>query len=105
MSLRGRGKRKVRMGIVTAAKMTKTVTVTLSRLVPHPLYGKILRRKKKILVHDEEGTCQVGDRVQIMEMRPLSRRKRWRVLEVLSHDKRLRSLEGQEPAAELEGTG
>ena len=79
-----RAKRKVRIGVVTSAKMMKTVTVTLTRLIRHPLYGKVLKRKKKILVHDEKKQCKVGDRVRIMETRPLSSRKRWRLVEVLS---------------------
>lgn len=79
-----RAKRKVRTGLVTSAKMMKTVTVTLTRLIRHPLYGKVLKRKKKILVHDEKKQCKVGDRVRVMETRPLSSRKRWRVIEILS---------------------
>lgn len=88
-----RAKRKVRIGIVTSAKMMKTVTVTLTRLIRHPLYGKVLKRKKKLLVHDEKKQAKVGDRVRIMETRPLSSRKRWRLVEVLtgSHEKNMKS--------------
>jgi small subunit ribosomal protein S17 len=78
-----RGIRKSQVGVVTSAAMKKTVTVAVDRLVQHPLYKKTLRRTSRFLAHDENGSCQVGDRVRIIETRPLSARKRWRVTEVL----------------------
>ena len=78
-----RGKRKERVGIVVSDKMDKTVVVAVERLVPHPLYGKRIRRTKKFMAHDENNECRVGDKVRIMETRPLSRHKRWRVVEIL----------------------
>ena len=79
-----RGIRKSQVGVVTSAAMKKTVTVAVDRLVKHPLYKKTLRKTSRFLAHDENGSCQVGDRVRIIETRPLSARKRWRVAEVLA---------------------
>jgi small subunit ribosomal protein S17 len=79
-----RGVRKSRVGVVTSSAMQKTVTVAVDRLVKHPLYKKTLRRTSRFLAHDENNSCQVGDRVRIVETRPLSARKRWRVAEVLA---------------------
>jgi small subunit ribosomal protein S17 len=79
-----RGIRKSQVGIVTSAAMQKTVTVAVDRLVQHPLYKKTLRKTSKFLAHDEEGSCKVGDRVRIVETRPLSARKRWRVAEIVA---------------------
>jgi small subunit ribosomal protein S17 len=76
-------RRKVLVGQVTSDKMDKTVIVVVERTVRHPLYGKVLRRIKKYKAHDEENACQIGDRVRIIESRPVSREKRWRVAEVL----------------------
>jgi len=78
-----RGVRKTREGVVVSDKMDKTVVVEVKRLVSHPLYHKIIRRRKKFKAHDPDNTCQVGDKVLIEETRPLSRDKRWRVKEVL----------------------
>jgi small subunit ribosomal protein S17 len=78
-----RGLRKVRTGRVTSAKMDKTVIVTVDRLVRHPLYGKTIKRRTKLYAHDAENVCQEGDIVRVMETRPLSRSKRWRVVEVV----------------------
>lgn len=78
-----RGVRKSREGVVVSDKMDKTVVVEVKRLVSHPLYHKIIRRRKKFKAHDPENTCQLGDKVLIEETRPLSRDKRWRVKEVL----------------------
>lgn len=75
--------RKRLTGRVVSDKMDKTVVVRVERLVRHPRYGKVLRRVKKYKAHDEENACQVGDTVRIVESRPLSREKRWRVEEVL----------------------
>ncbi len=80
---KGRGIRKSQVGVVTSAAMQKTVTVAVDRLVQHPLYKKTLRRTSKFLAHDEQGACKVGDRVRIVETRPLSARKRWRIEEIL----------------------
>ena len=74
---------KRREGTVVAAKMTKTVVVQVDRLVEHPLYGKRIRQRKRYMAHDERGECHQGDRVLIIETRPLSRNKRWRVSKVL----------------------
>ena len=74
--------RKVRVGIVVSNKMDKTVVVKVSRLAEHPLYGKRIRRAKKYVAHDAENTCRVGDEVRIRETRPLSKTKRWELVEV-----------------------
>lgn len=71
--------RKIRVGTVVSDKMDKTVTVLIERLVEHPLYHRVVRRRKKILAHDENNDCRIGDKVQIIEIRPLSKRKRWKV--------------------------
>ena len=78
-----KGRRKVRVGVVVSDKMDKTVVVAVTRSFRHPLYGKTIRRTKKYMAHDEENACRVGDRVEIVETRPLSRRKRWRVRAIL----------------------
>ncbi len=73
----GRGNRKI--GVVVSTKPQKTAVVEVSRRVPHPLYRRYITRKKKFMAHDEEGAARKGDRVRIVECRPLSRRKRWRL--------------------------
>ncbi len=78
-----RGKRKTFVGEVVSDKMDKTVVVAVTRLVRHPLYKKTLRRIKKFYAHDEENACKVGDIVEIMETRPLSKTKRWRVVRII----------------------
>jgi small subunit ribosomal protein S17 len=78
-----RNSRKVRLGTVVSDKMDKTVVVAVDRQVPHPLYGKRVVRTQKFHAHDEENTARQGDLVRIMETRPLSRTKRWRLLEVV----------------------
>ncbi|MGB9886557.1 MAG: 30S ribosomal protein S17 [Moorellales bacterium] len=78
-----RGKRKVRVGTVVSDKMQKTVVVAVETTVRHPLYGKTMRRTRRFKAHDEENRCRVGDVVRIMETRPLSKDKRWRVVEIL----------------------
>ncbi len=80
---RKRGLRKTRTGVVVSNKMDKTVVVLVERSVKHPLYKKYIKRSKKFHAHDEENQCQVGDRVKIMETRPLSKTKRWRVVEII----------------------
>lgn len=79
--------RKSRIGVVTSNAMDKTITVSVVRQVKHPLYGKFVKKSKKFLAHDEENTCNVGDTVKIMETRPLSKRKKWRLVEVLERAK------------------
>ncbi len=78
-----RGLRKNQVGIVTSTAMQKTVKVAVDRLVKHRMYKKTLRRTSTFLAHDEKGECRIGDRVRIVETRPLSARKRWRVAEIL----------------------
>ncbi|MFC9789660.1 30S ribosomal protein S17 [Rhodococcus sp. NPDC127528] len=82
-----RGTRKVRIGYVVSDKMEKTIVVELEDRVKHPLYGKIIRRTTKVKAHDENGLAGIGDRVQLMETRPLSATKRWRLVEVLEKAK------------------
>jgi small subunit ribosomal protein S17 len=71
------------MGRVVSDKMDKTVVVELERRFPHPFYGRIIRRTRRIKVHDEQNACHVGDVVRVAETRPLSREKRWRLLEIV----------------------
>ncbi len=82
-----RGYRKVREGYVVSDKMDKTVVVEVEDRVKHPKYGKVIRRTKKYKAHDGENACGVGDRVLLMETRPLSATKRWRVAEILEKAK------------------
>ena len=82
-----RGYRKTRTGIVTSDKMDKTVTVAIKTKVRHPLYGKMVNRTAKFKAHDEENACGVGDTVKIMETRPISKDKRWRVVEIIEKAK------------------
>ncbi|MBV9492379.1 MAG: 30S ribosomal protein S17 [Verrucomicrobia bacterium] len=77
--------RKTRVGEVVSNKMDKTIVVAVVRRVPHPKFGKIIKRTKKLYAHDEENRCAVGDVVRVQETRPLSRLKRWRLVEVLRH--------------------
>lgn len=78
-----RGNRKTRVGIVVSDKMDKTVVVKVDNLVKHPVYKKIIKRRVTYKAHDEQNTCTVGDKVLIVETRPLSRDKRWRVREII----------------------
>ena len=78
-----RMRRKGFVGQVASNRMDKTITVKVERRVRHPLYGKYMTRSSKFMAHDEENVCQVGDVVRIMETRPLSRHKRWRIVEVI----------------------
>ena len=82
-----RGARKVREGLVVSDKMDKTVVVAVEDRVKHSLYGKVMRRTNKLKAHDENNTCGVGDRVILMETRPLSATKRWRLVEILEKAK------------------
>ena len=81
--MKERGLRKTQTGIVISDKMDKTVVVQVDRLVRHPVYKKYVRRRAKFKAHDENNTCQKGDRVVIRETRPLSKTKRWRVSQIL----------------------
>ena len=80
---RKRGTRKERVGRVVSDKMQKTVVVALERRVPHPVYGKMVTRTVKVKAHDEENTAKAGDLVRIAETRPLSKDKRWRLIEIV----------------------
>ena len=82
-----RNLRKTRTGIVVSDKMDKTVVVAIEDNVRHPLYKKIIKRTIKLKVHDENNECKIGDRVRIMETRPLSKDKRWRLVEIIERAK------------------
>ncbi|HUI42558.1 MAG TPA: 30S ribosomal protein S17 [Terriglobia bacterium] len=82
-------KRQQKVGKVTANKMQKTVVVTVERQIMHPLYHRVVRRSAKFLAHDEAGKCRMGDTVRIEQTRPLSARKRWRVVDVISRVEQL----------------
>ena len=88
--------RKIRQGVVVSDKMNQSIVVRVDRTVRHRLYKKILRRSKRYMAHDQENTCQVGDVVRIMECRPISRNKRWRLMEVVQ------KAEGLLPADKVE---
>ena len=79
--------RKQRVGIVSSNKMDKSVAVVVERQLRHPIYGKFVKKSKKFIAHDEKNECNVGDKVRIMECRPLSKRKRWRLVEILEKAK------------------
>ena len=78
-----RGTRKTRVGLVVSDKMAKTVVVAIERRVPHPVYGKMVTRTKRVKAHDEDNSAKAGDTVRIVETRPLSKDKRWRVVEIV----------------------
>ncbi len=82
-----RGRRKVRTGVVVSDKMDKTVLVRVDRKVTHPLYRKTVRRSSKLAAHDEQNEAHVGDTVRLMETRPVSKSKRWRVVEIVERAK------------------
>ena len=82
-----RGRRKVREGLVVSDKMDKTVVVVVEDRVKHPLYGKVMRHTSRLKAHDEQNSCGVGDRVLLMETRPLSATKRWRVSQIIEKAK------------------
>jgi small subunit ribosomal protein S17 len=86
-SERPRGQRKVRTGVVVSDKMDKTVVIRIEQSVRHPVYHKTIRRTAKLTAHDEKGDAHVGDTVRVMETRPLSKTKRWRVIEVVERAK------------------
>ena len=82
-----RGIRKTRIGVVVSDKMDKTVVVSIKTRVRHPLYGKIMNKTSKLKAHDENNTCRIGDKVLVMETRPLSKDKRWRLVQVIEKAK------------------
>ena len=82
-----RNLRKERIGKVVSNKMEKTITVEVGRKVKHPIYGKFIHKSKKFAAHDEQNDCGIGDTVKIMETRPLSKNKRWRLVEILERAK------------------
>lgn len=81
--MKERGHRKVRIGTVVSDKMDKTIVVAIENSVRHPLYGKIVKRTYKLKAHDENNECAIGDKVKVMETRPLSKEKRWRLVEIV----------------------
>jgi small subunit ribosomal protein S17 len=82
-----RNLRKERIGVVVSNKMDKSITVAVKRKVKHPIYGKFVNKTTKFVVHDESNTCNEGDLVRIMETRPLSKRKNWRLVEIIERAK------------------
>ncbi|MCT4636893.1 MAG: 30S ribosomal protein S17 [Bacteroidales bacterium] len=82
-----RNLRKERIGIVVSNKMEKSIVVAVKRKKKHPIYGKFVNQTKKFVAHDEENTCNIGDTVKIMETRPLSKNKRWRLVEIIERVK------------------
>ena len=78
-----RGLRRERQGVVVSDKMQKTIVVQVTRLVPHPVYGRVMKRKAKAVAHDEKEIAKIGDKVRIIETRPLSKTKRWNLVEVI----------------------
>ncbi len=78
-----RNLRKIRTGVVTSNKMDKTITIAIERKVKHPLYGKFVKKTSKFHAHDEKNECSIGDTVKVMETRPMSKLKRWRLVEVV----------------------
>jgi small subunit ribosomal protein S17 len=82
-----RNLRKTRVGVVATSAMDKTITVAVERKLRHPIYGKFVKKTKKLMAHDELNNCNVGDTVKIMETRPLSKNKRWRLVEILERAK------------------
>lgn len=85
--MEARNLRKTRIGIVTSNKMDKTITVSILRRVPHPIYKKYFKKTTKLMAHDEKRECSIGDKVKIMETRPLSKNKRWRLVEIVEKAK------------------
>ncbi len=82
-----RNLRKTRTGVVRSTKMDKTISVAVERRLRHPIYGKFVKKSRKFIAHDEKNECNEGDLVRIMETRPLSKRKRWRLVEILERAK------------------
>ena len=82
-----RNLRKTKIGVVSSNKMDKTITVNVERKVKHPLYGKFMKKTTKLMVHDENNDCGIGDTIKVMETRPLSKNKRWRLVEIVEKAK------------------
>lgn len=82
-----RNLRKVRIGRVVSDKMDKSITIAVDRKVKHPLYGKFVQKTTKLMAHDENNDCGIGDTVKVMETRPLSKNKRWRLVEIIAKAK------------------
>jgi small subunit ribosomal protein S17 len=82
-----RGQRKIQQGRVVSDRMDKTIVVTVERIIQHPLYKKHIRRRSKLYAQDEKNTCRIGDTVRVIETRPLSKTKRWRLLEIVERAK------------------
>ncbi len=95
--------RKERVGIVLSSKMQKTIVVQIKRKTRHALYGKVVEKAKKFKVHDEKNEARIGDQVRIVETRPISKEKRWRLVEILSHGHAVRVKEVQPETAEAKG--
>ncbi|MCO6477918.1 MAG: 30S ribosomal protein S17 [Phaeodactylibacter sp.] len=85
--MENRNLRKQRVGVVTSNKMDKTIAVSVERRLRHPIYGKFVKKSNKFIAHDENNDCNIGDVVRIMESRPLSKRKRWRLVEIIERAK------------------
>ena len=100
-----RNLRKTQVGLVTSDKMDKTVVVSIKDRVQHPLYKKIVNRTVKIKAHDEKNECGVGDRVLVMETRPLSKDKRWRVVEIIENAKKFLRRDSCDPTTDLPQRG
>jgi small subunit ribosomal protein S17 len=82
-----RSLRKTRIGVVVSNKMDKTITIAIERKIPHPIYKKYFKKTTKLMAHDEKQECNVGDKVKVMETRPLSKNKRWRLVEIVEKAK------------------
>lgn len=82
-----RNLRKSRVGVVSSNKMDKSITIIVERKIKHPIYGKFVKKSKKLMAHDENNDCQIGDVVRIDETRPLSKSKRWRLVEIIERAK------------------
>ncbi|MDR0969119.1 MAG: 30S ribosomal protein S17 [Lentimicrobiaceae bacterium] len=85
--MEARNLRKERIGVVTSNKMNKSIVVEVTRRVKHPIYGKFVKKSKKFMAHDEQNECNIGDTVRIMETRPLSKDKCWRLVEIIERAK------------------
>ena len=95
-----RGRRKIRMGMVTSNKMAKTIVVRVTRLVQHPQYNRVIKQVNSFKAHDETNSASIGDWVKIMETRPLSKDKRWRLVEILKRASTAPPVPGKEPQEE-----
>ena len=87
MSETKRNSRKERIGLVTSAKMNKSISISIQRQVKHPIYGKVIKKTSKLMAHDETNDAREGDTVRVMETKPLSKNKRWRLVEIIERAK------------------